>query len=81
MRGSKAAVAAQEQDAAQHHARGEWEGYQLDHGNKTPFSERHHRQNTFVVEVAGRCATKVNKGCTSACKHHLCLGWKLNQNL
>lgn len=62
-------------------ARGEWEGYWLDHENKSPASERQQEQNSFLVEVAERCATKVNKGCTSTCKYHLCLSWKSNQKL
>ena len=58
---------------SRHRDGGEWEGYRLDHGNKTPVSETHRGQNSFLVEVAGRRATKVNKGCTSTCKYHLCL--------
>lgn len=84
MRGSKAVLVAEEQGCCPTSCRrdgGEREGYWFDHGNKTSASEWHRGQNSFLVEVTGRCATKVNKGCTSTCKYHLCLWWKPNQNL
>jgi len=77
-------VAAEEQGCSptlRRRDRGAREGYQLDRGNKTPASERHRGQNSFLVEVARKCATKVNKGWTSTCKYHLCLRRKPNQNL
>lgn len=84
MRGSKAAMAAEEQRCCltlQHMDRGEQEGFWPGHGNKTPTSERHCGQNSFLIEADGRCASEVNKDCTSTCKYHLCLWQKLNQKL